>query len=259
MNFLFPYGQRRIKTLLLFLIGMVLVGNIYATTDTSEYEKKRNLIVSQQLLEQHAQWNKLIEKLEKKSSANPEYFLDFLFYKTHNTLLKNYGKHSDFGKMLETGDYDCVSGSLAYSLILTYFNIDHSIIETDYHVFIVARIDGKDFILESTDPLNGFIKDENAVIQYIAKFKPDPLTKVIQNTIEIGAESYLTTETNTIFKKINIKQLSGLQYYNHGIYAIKEQNYPLAKAKISQALALYPSERIYSVYELISSLENADQ
>ncbi len=236
---------------------MAVVNVACADNDNSEFEEMKTALVSQQFFEDHAQWNKLIRKLERKHSGEIEYFLDLLFYKTHQVLLKNYSKHSDFMGMMKNGNYDCVSGSQVYSLLLTHFNIDHTIIETDYHVFVVARVEGKEYILESTDPLNGFIKNEEAVIQYIAKFKPRHLSKSIQNSVEIGAENYSTNIENTMFKKINFKQLSGLQFYNHSINAINKKDFGLARKEINKAMELYPSNRIKSVSLLINELDQS--
>ena len=80
----------------------------------------------------------------------------------------------------------------------------------------------------------------------------------MQNTIEIGAENYQTTEGNTIYKEVSIEQLIGLQYYNQGISAINNKDFNLAKMKVSQALTLYPSERIKSVLDLIIDLEKPE-
>ncbi len=201
-------------------------------------------------------WNKLVHKLEKKSDLPQAYFIDYLFYKTHQVLLKNYRKHSNFDELLEFGNYDCVSASLAYSYILKHFDIPHSIIETDFHVFLVIRIENRDYIYESTDPINGFIKYEDKVLEFIANFRPGKKivpNKQIQGQGELlsGEESHI----NTIYKEINSKQLVGLQYYNQAIYAINLKEYELAKQKMSQALQLYPSERIQSVFQYIAQLK----
>jgi hypothetical protein len=207
-------------------------------------------------LSENDQWNKLLYKLEKKSKLPQAYFVDYLFYKTHNLLFKNYKKHSKFEEILASGNYDCVSASLAYSLLLQHFDISHSIIETDFHVFIVIRIDNKDYIFESTDPINGFIKNEAQVLDYIANFKPG--NKVVAGSGFQGQMEMINVEDNhinTIYKKINLKQLIGLQYYNQAVYAINLHEYQLAKERMGQALKLYPSDRIQSVFQFISKLE----
>lgn len=225
-------------------------------SDPSEFNNKsKNELILLETLKHYPQWNKLIHKLEKNFSSDTEQFLDYLFYKTHQLVLKKYSRHSDFSEMISSGNYDCVSASMVYSLLLNHFEIDHSIIETDYHVFLVARVNSRDYVLESTDPLNGFIKDENAVITHIAQFRPAPLASAIQNTTEIGAEDYSPKEVNTIYKEITIQQLTGLQYYNHGIYAINNSDLATARVQILKALSLYPSERIRSVLALVSDLE----
>lgn len=256
MKALATYGLNSRKIVFTILTCIVLVSFSFANTIEIVASEDDDLaIINTESLKKNPTWNKLLAKLDKKAGSGTEYFLDYLFYKTHQTLLKKYSKHTDFETMISSGNYDCVSGSIAYSLLLSHYDIEHSIIETDYHVFIVARVEGKDFIFESTDPISGFIKDEEAVIKHIAKFKPVGSPPKSQSNIEIGAANYQTTEGNTIYKEISIEQLTGLQYYNQGIFAINNRDFNLAKMKVSQALNLYPSERIKSVLDLIIDLE----
>ena len=66
-------------------------------------------ISSVESFENHKEWNRLVRKLERKSDSDAEYFLEYLFYKTHQKLLKEYNKGITFTKLLENGSYDCVS------------------------------------------------------------------------------------------------------------------------------------------------------
>ncbi len=236
------------------LINMAAFGSDSILLDKKVDEEVVDVIALD--LTENVKWNKLISKLEKKSNLPKAYFIDYLFYKTHNILLKNYQKHTNFEQMLQSGNYDCVSASLAYSLILEHFDISHSIIETDYHVFIVIRIDKQDYIFESTDPINGFIKNETLVFDYIANFKPGKINVPVNN-IQGGVEMLSSGEDhiNSIYKEINTQQLIGLQYYNQAVNAINLREYELAKERMGQAIQLYPSERIQSVFQFIAQLE----
>jgi hypothetical protein len=200
-------------------------------------------------------WNKLLKKLNRKHKTSNAYFLKHLFYKTHQVFLKEYRKHSEFRKLLETGKYDCLSGSITYAILLETFGYNFEVIETDYHVFVVANIDGKKYILESTDPIEGFMEKEKDVKDYLAEYTPNSTAEsLIMHNREIGSSTEPAPERK-IFRAVNMKQLSGLQYYNNGIAAINERDYTDAIKQLRRAYMLYPSDRVISVYQMTLSLE----
>ena len=209
-------------------------------------------IASVDKFENHKTWNRLVRKLERKSDADAEYFLEYLFYKTHQKLLKNYSKGTTFNTLLETGTFDCVSASITYSILLKYFDIDHKIIETDYHVFIIAEIDEKEYILETTDPGNGWVSDANEIKEFKADFLPNNNSALLNQNQAIGALVYGQPNSKTIYKEISLRQLSALQFFNQGLIAIHNQDYKLASRRLQQALNLYNSERINTVFKIVA-------
>lgn len=209
-------------------------------------------IASVDQFENHKNWNRLIRKLERKSDADAEYFLEYLFYKTHQKLLKEYSKGTTFNNLLETGSYDCVSASITYSILLKYFDIDHRIVETDYHVFIVADINEKEYVLETTDPRNGWISDTKEIKEFKNDFLPDNNSALLNQNESIGALAYGQPNSKTIYKEISLRQLSALQYFNQGLIAIHNQDYKLATRRFQQALNLYNSERINTMFEILA-------
>jgi hypothetical protein len=214
--------------------------------------KDISFIASVDKFESHKTWNRLIRKLEKKTHADSEYFLEYLFYKTHQQLLKNYSKGTTFNDLMETGSYDCVSASITYSILLKYFDIEHSIIETDYHVFIIAELDEKEYILETTDPGNGWISDAKEIKEFKDDFLPDNNSALLNQNQAIGALAYGQPNSKTIYKEISLRQLSALQYFNQGLIAINNQDYKLATIRLQQALNLYKSDRINTVFKIVA-------
>ncbi|ADR23104.1 hypothetical protein MATR_30470 [Marivirga tractuosa] len=209
-------------------------------------------IASIDQFENHTSWNRLVKKLERKSDADAEYFLQYLFYKTHQKLLKEYNKGTTFSNLLQSGSYDCVSASITYSILLKYFNVDHRIIETDYHVFIIAEIDEKEYILETTDPRNGWISDAIEIQEFKDDFLPDSSNTALKQNEAIGALAYGQPNSKTIYKEISLRQLSALQFFNQGLIAIHNQDYKLATRRLQQALNLYNSERINTVFKIVA-------
>lgn len=62
----------------------------------------------------------------------------------------------------ESGVFDCVSGSLILAGLLDYFGFDFKIVETTHHVFLEVEISDEVVLFEVTDPLDGFIIDNES-------------------------------------------------------------------------------------------------
>lgn len=209
-------------------------------------------ISSVEKFDSHKQWNTLVRKFERKSHLDPEYFLEYLFYKTHQKLLKQYNKGITFANLLETGSYDCVSASITYSVLLKYFDIEHSIIETDYHVFIIAKVNNKEYILETTDPRYGFVSNAEEVKDFKADFLPNVNSAQLNRNEAVGNFVYGQPNSRTIYKEISLRQLSALQFFNQGLIAIQNNDYRLASRRLQQALNLYDSERINMLFKIVA-------
>ncbi|HET8861550.1 hypothetical protein [Marivirga sp.] len=209
-------------------------------------------ISSVEKFEHNTHWSKLVRKLEKKSSTEAEYFLEYLFFKTHQKLLKDYSKGTTFSNLLETGSYDCVSASITYSVLLKYFDIAHRIIETDYHVFIIAEINNQEFILETTDPRNGFISNIDKIKEFKEGFLPHSNSAVINQTESVGSLVYGEPNSKTIYKEISLRELSALQFFNQGLIAMQNNDYTLASRRLQQALNLYNSKRINMLFKIVA-------
>jgi len=196
-------------------------------------------------------WEALQLELDLKASKKSDSLalLRVIFQKTHQRLFKNYRQHSTFSNMLDQGDYDCVSGSAALGLLLDRYGYSFDVVETDYHVFIQVYLDGKTIILESTLPVGGMITAPTAVNNYLAAYLSEG-TPAARNISEGLAGTKVNTEDNSIFRKVNLSELAGLQYYNEAIVQFNKQNYKQAIDMLTKAYARYPSERIEGLKEL---------
>lgn len=254
--FLTPY-RNHFKVILCGLIMIFLSFNDTLNAQNFNPKNKELLndiafISSVEKFENHNQWNRLVRKLEKKSDKEAEYFLEYLFYKTHQKLLKEYNKGTTFTNLLENGSYDCVSASITYSVLLKYFDIEHSIIETDYHIFILAEVNDKEIIMETTDPRNGFISNVEGVKNFKADFLPNVNSNLFSQNEAIGNSVYGQPNSKTIYKEISLRQLSALQFFNQGLIAMHNKDYKLASRRLQQALNLYDSERISMLFKIVA-------
>jgi hypothetical protein len=195
-------------------------------------------------------WTSLIEEIDAKASKSGEdlNLLRQIFQKSHQKLFKKYEQHSTFNMMLSEGKFDCVSGSAALGMLLERYGYTFDILETDYHVFIVVNLDEKKIVFESTLPVGGMITTPSEVEKYLDSYKPtSPASKTFNQPLA-GAE--IDYSDKTIFRKVNLKQLAGLQYYNDAIVHFNAQAFGQAVEQLSKAYLLYPSDRILGLREL---------
>jgi len=254
--FLKPY-RTYFKVILggLLMILLSLNASLNAQNFNPKNEELLNdiaFISSAEKFENSKAWNSLVRKLERKVDTDPAYFLKYLFYKTHQKLLKKYSKGTTFTNLIESGSYDCVSASITYSILLKYFAIEHSIIETDYHVFIIAELEGREYVFETTDPRNGWISDEAEIKEFKKGFLPEINSIKLQQTEAIGTLPYGQPGSKTIYKEISLRQLSALQFFNQGLLAIHNKDLKMATIRLQQALNLYNSDRINTLFKIVA-------
>lgn len=252
--------MKKILLFLLFSLGVVFLGfsqeNPAQTAISSISEQSQSasfflFLEESEKTPASTNWEALQLELDAKAAKKLDSLslLRVIFQKTHQRLLKDYTQHSSFADLLETGAYDCVSGSAALGLLLDRYGFTFEVVETDYHVFIQVYLDGKTLILESTLPVGGMITAPSAVSNYLAAYLNEG-KPVARNINEGLAGTRVDASDNSIFRKVNLTELAGLQHYNEAIVHFNQQEYRQAIDLLSKALALYPSERIEGLKDL---------
>jgi tetratricopeptide (TPR) repeat protein len=255
--------MKKILPFLLFSLGVVTLGfsqeNIPQTAISGFSEQHQPaqpasiflFLEETERIPSSTNWEALQLELDAKASKKMDSLslLRIIFQKTHQRLLKDYTQHSSFADLLESGAYDCVSGSAALGLLLDRYGYSYEVVETDYHVFIQVYLDGKKIILESTLPVGGMITAPSAVNDYLGAYLNEG-KPAARNINEGLAGAKVDTSDNTIFRKVNLSELAGLQHYNEAIVHFNQQEYRQAIDLLSKALVLYPSERIEGLKDL---------
>ncbi|MEB2773714.1 hypothetical protein SYJ56_00250 [Algoriphagus sp. D3-2-R+10] len=202
-------------------------------------------------------WDELVAGLDKKYKKKGTHIniLRQVFQKSHQLLFKTYEQHSTFNDMLDEGRYDCVSASAALALLLDRYGFEYKVVETDYHVFIVVNYEDMDIILESTLPVGGMITAPSEVALYLEGYKAGDSVQLKSLNQRLGAQK-VDLSDNAIFRKVNLTQLAGLQYYNDAISHFNEQSFEKASKQLNKALVLYNSERIEGLKALAEEQAN---
>jgi hypothetical protein len=180
----------------------------------------------------------------KKSKKNDREFLRYLFTKTHKRFLKKYESNADFRHLTENGSYNCLTGTALYALVLNHTGYEFSIIETNYHIFLIVKSSSGNVLFEATDPEKGFLTDRIQIANRIAKYKENKT-----GVVESGANYY--HYSFRLFNEVNLDQMQGLLFYNEAIEAFNVRDLPTAINYLDKAIALYNSPRIQEFSRIV--------
>lgn len=165
-------------------------------------------------------------------------FVRFVFTKTHQEYLKAYKPYASFNELFSKGNYNCLTGTILYALVLNHFNISYEVIETNYHIFLTVETRQGKILLEATDPLNGFVDTPSAIEERIATYKQNTLTASNSN------QSHYQYSFD-LYNKVSLEELQGLLYYNKAVDSFNHQQLEKSIQFLEKAHALYSSPRIH--------------
>jgi len=190
-------------------------------------------------------WNQVVSDLDRIPTRKRKSLriLSDIYVLAQQQLLKEYQKNANFSKTIDQGIYDCVTGTAVYALLLNRFDIPYEIIETEEHVFIQGMFKKTPFIIESTFAVEGLILGEKETMGFLNSFIIHSSKSANLKPVEVGS-FFSKNESNTLFEKIGLRELAGLQYYNDAVKKFDEQKYKAAYVQLLKAEYLYPSERI---------------
>lgn len=189
--------------------------------------------------------NEFTALLQKKKSKykSEKAFLKYLFYKVHRKYLKKYQHQTTFYNLFEDGNYDCVTGTALYAMLLDALDMSYTIQEMPYHVFLIVQLSGsKDSVmLESTDP-HGFVTNPETMADAIDIFRETPSQEENISVFDYGF---------SIEEDISLKKLAGLNYFNQAVDHYNQQRIEKAMQYLRQAMVLYPAKRMEAFQSLI--------
>lgn len=165
-----------------------------------------------------------------------------LHKKVHDRFLTRYKYVSPFNEIFESGQYNCVSASALFALILEELNIPYNIQEQPTHVYIMAYPDTKAISVEMTALKDAYYlparKDVSKAIRTLAELGLTTPEKVRQQgELQIYNTFY---NTNSV---VDLKQLAGIQYFNEAITAVNNTDFTGAYTIICKTEKLYQVEK----------------
>lgn len=201
-------------------------------------EKSLNNLNPNELLGKHLTQLKKRKTKHKKQAQ----FVEYTFFYIHNKLLRKYRQYASINETLESGVYDCVTATAVYALFFTELDIPFSVIETNYHIYVLVYPGSKnEILLETTDPVGGFIADHEEIT-------------VRKKQYTLGNQELTSDQVNfnwDVENSLKGNDLIGVLLYNQSIKQFNANNKTVAIALAKEALIYYDSKRIKTYLSFI--------
>lgn len=221
------------------LLSLPSLGQEGTPTAVTQFYLQTFLSADRQNVSAELSFESFLKKLEKKRASikKEKDFVRYVFTKTHREYLKNFESFASFNSLFHTGEYNCLTGTILYAIILNHFSIPHEVIETNYHIFIMVTTKQGKILLEATDPLNGFVESASNIEKRIASYKQNTLT---------ASNSKLTYYQFDfdLFNSVTMDELRGLLYYNKAVDSFNHQQLEESVHFLVEAHQLYASSRV---------------
>ncbi|MEQ8240530.1 MAG: hypothetical protein RIA69_15025 [Cyclobacteriaceae bacterium] len=186
-------------------------------------------------------YDKILKKAERlrAKSKSDEHLLESVFYVVHRSL-KHYKTNANFSDIFLSGNYDCVTSTALYGLLLDSLDFRYDIIEFPFHTLLMVYLNDRTVLFDGTDPIGGFVTDNDQINERLMTYQTDA------GQIDFQQEN---------LKKINFKNLIGLQFYNLSVESFNRSDYSQSKELLKDAYFFYPSPRIKELSRYITLSE----
>lgn len=179
------------------------------------------------------------EKAEKWKSDRR--LLRHIFYSVHKKFLLDYKPYDSFEALMNQGTYGCLSATTLYALIFEELGFNYEIVELNFHIYLMVSIGDRQFLIESTDSIYGFISNKRLVEKKLLEYK--------EGNYADGTDKY--NYEVSLNNKITLPELIGLQYYNESVQAFNSGDIYRTLEELNKAAAHYKSSRIAEFVNLI--------
>ncbi|MBL6447451.1 hypothetical protein JMN32_14125 [Fulvivirga sp. 29W222] len=186
--------------------------------------------------------DEFVKKLSEKRGKykSDKQFLSYAFYKVNQKFLKRYKPFTSPALLFKTGEYDCLSGTTLYALILHRLGIEHDIVETNHHIYLRVQHENEVFLMESTDPMYGFIADQKEVANRLSYYNHGNSIREGENI----ANKEVYVFESQVNDNIDMFDLVGLHYYNAAINSFNQEDISSSIDNLEKAVVFYFSPRI---------------
>jgi hypothetical protein len=187
-----------------------------------------------------------IERLIKRSQndgAASEQNLRKMFRRVQRSILKRYVPYTDFSAMFTEGKFDCLTATTLYAHLLESLSYRFDVIETNYHIFLLVHTGEGEVMLETTDPVGGFVTDAGTIAARTGDYQ--------RNELKPNGAGYSYPYQCNLFQRVSTEQLSGLLQFNRAVKAYNQGDWISCAASLAKAQERYDNPRIRELCHIL--------
>ncbi|MBX7127111.1 MAG: hypothetical protein K1X47_15555 [Cyclobacteriaceae bacterium] len=196
-------------------------------------------------------WMDEVLKKAGVDTRKPEKKIKEIYTLVHRAFLKQYQLENRMPDVFRNGDYNCVTASALYALVLQDRMIPYTIKEKPTHVFLVAYPNSNNILIETTSPLFGYLSFDNTYKStFVNNLKGQKL---------ISASEMENKTVDELFNKyyfrdedIDIRKLIGIHYMNDALFKQDHNDDMKAFQQAEKAWLFYPSERAAYILRMLA-------
>jgi tetratricopeptide (TPR) repeat protein len=184
--------------------------------------------------------SKLIKrKILSESPTNQAKILQKIL---HSKALKYYTPISPFHRVFLDGQYNCVSSTALYALILEDLQIPYVIKEQPTHVYLIMYPEGERIKVETTAPKNSFDVPKGLDIEETVEIL---IANELISKSKLDSVGYQQAFNDFFFRdaSINLRELAGDQYANEAVIHYKSGDTTSSISSIFKACEIHPSQQ----------------
>ena len=180
-------------------------------------------------------------KTSKILKQSEEKIIRELHKRVHERFLTRYRSLIDFNEIFVNGEYNCVSSTAIFALVLEELGIPYYVQEQPGHVLIMAYPNTSNITVEMTTVKNAFVipprKNINRAVENLLALQL-VTPKQVSTMGNVQVYDLFFNER----AKLTINQLIGIQFFNHAITSVNSDQTEKSLSYICKA------ERFYNVY-----------
>lgn len=184
-----------------------------------------------------------IENLKSYENLSNAKKIKKIYNDTQSKYLKYYSLYSFFPDISKKGQFNCVSGSALYAVILDELKIPYQIIEIPNHVYLVAYPGLNDIAIESTSSKNGVYawteNNKQFAIAYLINNDKVSLEEVKYKGMDAVINEYF--ESN-VYE--NFESIVGMQLFNRALLLSDRNDFTGALESIRLSEQYYTSDKV---------------
>jgi hypothetical protein len=170
-------------------------------------------------------------------SSKPKRKIRTIHSLVHKEFFKQYKDDAYFTDIFNNGVFNCVTGTMLFTIILEDLNIPYQIKEYPTHVNLVAYPNSANIIIESTMNKGGtYVLNAKAVSQSVDYLLENKL--ITQNELNNKSKEQVFKDYYFKEENINSVQLASILFYNKAIDQVNENKYALATQNLFKANCL---------------------